>query len=96
MVRFRFQLMAMGDMGVKYIDCDPTLRADVLKAIVRREYQLNRALSIQFLFKGAVIPENFTLAMLEIRPAKDVIVVYAYDLLCSEKLPHIPKRQRIL
>ncbi len=90
MVRYRFQLMAMGTKGVKHIECDPSLGSDALRDIVRREYHLNRVLSIQFLYKGAVLPDDFTLATLGIRPDTDVIAVYTHDY-CSAKLPHVPK-----
>ncbi len=89
MVRYRFQLMGMGKLGTKYIECDPTLSCTDLQQIVRREYQINRALSIQFHFKGAVMPHKVTLASTGVRPEKDVIAIYTSDY-CASRLPFSP------
>ena len=76
MVQYRFRLTGVPpDQAIKMIDVDPNLSVAEIKKTVQKSYRLNPILSIQFIFKGKVLPDNIKFVKLGIHPKKDVITV---------------------
>jgi len=78
MVEYRFRLTGVPpDQAVKTVDVDVNQNVADAKKQVRKAYKLNPILTIQFIHKGKVLPDNVRFASLGIFPKKDVITVMA-------------------
>jgi hypothetical protein len=78
MVEYRFRLTEVPpDQAVKTVDVDVDRNVEDAKKNVRKSYKLNPNLTIQFIHKGKVLPDNVRFASLGIHPKKDVITVMA-------------------
>ncbi|NVM04385.1 MAG: hypothetical protein HWN67_18820 [Candidatus Helarchaeota archaeon] len=78
MVNYRFRLLGVPpDQAVKTGDIDVNQNVAEIKKIIRNVYKLNPIVTIQFIHKGKVLPNNVRFASLGIIPKKDVITVMA-------------------
>ena len=76
MVNYRFRLLGVPpDQAVKTGDIDVNQNVAEAKKVIRKLYKLNPILSLQFIHKGKVLPNNVRFASLGIMPQKDVITV---------------------
>ncbi|MFX1449507.1 MAG: hypothetical protein ACFFCM_01610 [Promethearchaeota archaeon] len=78
MVNYRFRLLGVPpDQAVKTADIDVNQNITEAKKVVRNLYKLNPILTLQFIHKGKVLPNNVRFASLGLLPKKDVITVMA-------------------
>ena len=78
MVNYRFRLLGVPpDQAVKTADIDVNQDITEAKKVVRNLYKLNPILTLQFIHKGKVLPNNVRFASLGLIPKKDVITVMA-------------------
>ena len=78
MVNYRFRLLGVPpDQAVKTADIDVNQDITEAKKVVRNLYKLNPILTLQFIHKGKVLPNNVRFASLSLLPKKDVITVMA-------------------
>jgi len=78
MVNYRFRLLGVPpDQAVKTGDIDVNQDVTEAKKVVRNLYKLNPILTLQFIHKGKVLPNNVRVASLGLIPKKDVITVMA-------------------
>lgn len=78
MVNYRFRLLGIPpDQAVKTGDIDVNQNVAEAKKVIRNLYKLNPILSLQFIHKGKVLPNNVRFASLGLMPKKDVITVMA-------------------
>ena len=78
MVQYRFRLTGVPpDQAIKLIEVDPNNTIAETKKTVQHEYRLNPILSINFIYRGKVLPDNLKFAKIGIHPKKDVVTVMA-------------------
>ncbi len=76
LIKYRFKLTGVPpDQAIKLVELDPNNSIAKIKKIVQKEYKLNPILSIQFIFKGKVLPDQLKFAKIGIYPKKDEICV---------------------
>ncbi|MFX0099421.1 MAG: ubiquitin-like protein [Candidatus Hodarchaeota archaeon] len=76
MMNYRFRLTGVPpDQALKMIEVDPDIEISKVKKLVQTAYKLNPLLTINFIFKGKVIPDNIRFNKIGIHPKKDVITV---------------------
>ena len=77
-MQYRFRLTGVPpDQAIKMIEVDPNHTIAEVKKNVQKEFKLNPILSIQFIYRGKVLPDNIKFAKIGIHPKKDVVTVMA-------------------
>lgn len=73
---FSFRLTGVPpSQAIKRIQINPDHSIAEIKKTIQREYKLNPILTIQFIFKGKVLPENLIFSKIGIHPKKDIITI---------------------